>query len=83
MKTPPIPLSKESFAASLLAEYDLPPLLPDDITSARMAAQSIHRNHYWRRILEAKVDAGIMIRVKCVNPATRRQVTAYRPKPRA
>jgi len=66
--------------ADLLAEYNYSPLLPDDITAARLTAKSIHRNAYWLAILEARVKAGTLIKVRRYNPATKRPATAYRPK---
>ncbi len=83
MKTPQTPLSKQSFTASLLAEYDLPELLPDDITAARLSAQSRHKHAYWLAVLEARAQAGEVVKVMCYNPATKRSVAAYRPKPKA
>ena len=83
MKTPLTPLSKQSFAASLLAEYDLPELLPDDITAARLSAQSRHRHAYWLAVLEARVKTGELEKFMCYNPTTKRPVAAFRPKPKA
>ena len=80
MKTLPTPLSKESFAASLLVEYDYPPMLPDDITAARLAARSIHNAGFWSRKLDDMVKHDVLIKLKCINPDTRRPITAYRPQ---
>ena len=83
MKTPPTTFSKESFAASLLAEYDYPPLLPDDITADRMAARSIHNAEFWSRKLDDMVKRGELIKLKCINPDTHRPNNTYRPKAKA
>ena len=82
MKTPLTPLSKQSFVASLLAEFELPELLPDDITPQRMAAQGKHSIEYWRKKLSAKEKAGLVEIVMCRNPLTSKPVAAYRPKPK-
>ena len=66
--------------ADLLAEYNYSPLLPDDITAARLSAKSTHQHAYWLNILEARVKAGTLIKVRRYNPATKRPVTAYRQK---
>ena len=78
-----ITLTSDELSAALLAEYELPELLPGDITPARLAAKSLHRSDYWRRILEAKAEAGEVIKLLCVNPITHHPTTAYRPKPKA
>lgn len=78
-----ITLTSDELVAALLAEYDLPELLPDDITAARLSAQSRHRHAYWLAILEARVTVGELVKVMCYNPATKRPVAAFRPKPKA
>ena len=69
--------------ADLLAEYDYLPLLPDDITAARLSAKSHHRHAYWITLLEARVKAGTLIKIMRYNPDTKRPITAYRPKAKA
>ena len=69
--------------ADLLAEYDYPPLLPDDITADRMAARSIHNAEFWSRKLDDMVKRGELIKLKCINPDTHRPNNTYRPKAKA
>lgn len=77
-----ITLTSGELATALLAEYDLPELLPDDITAARLSAQSHHQPAYWLKVLEARVASGELIRVMRYNPATKRPVAAFLPKPK-
>ena len=80
-KTVSTTITTSQVVADLLAAYEIPPLLDGDITPARMAAQSRHKADYWRTRLDAKVDAGELVRVFVINPATNHRTTAYRPAP--
>ena len=74
------PLTKQSYAESLLREFLLPPLLDDDITAQRMAAKSSRGDReFWRKKLELKVRLKEMKKVKCYNAETKRPTDAYRP----
>ena len=78
-----ITLTSDELMAALLAAYELPLLLDDDVTPARLSANSNHKADYWRTILDRKVKAGELVKVATINPVTKHATTAYRPAPGA
>ena len=63
----------------LAAELTLPPLLPDDVTAGRLAEKFSPKKteKTARTFLEAKVAAGELVRVICINEYGKK-VTVYR-----
>jgi hypothetical protein len=77
----PPPITETDLLTELAAEMTLPPLLKDDVTAGRLADKFSPKKTQKtaRTFLEAKVAAGELVRVKCVNEYGK-AVTVYRKK---
>lgn len=78
-----ITLTSDELVAALLAEYELPALLPNDITAQRMAERGTHSAEFWRSQLNKRVKREELVQVRCFNSDTRRPAVAYRPRRKA